>query len=112
MIFQPTNTFWHLEQQRLGVGITTEANAENLLIREPIVASAVTQTIEALRRYFRDQEIMICKNTNPHNPQKIHIWVTTSKEIDPEIELLARFDSEWWINQDPSLALKVLVRLR
>jgi hypothetical protein len=94
------------------IGVIAEPDAEYVLFKEPVVQIAVANTVTALRHYFQNHEIVIRKNNNPLNPQKIHIMVTASEEIDPELDLLERFDLEWWINQDPGLAMKVLVRLR
>lgn len=88
-----------------------EPEAETILSNNADLRIAILNTITALRRYFATQKIEVCKNTNPHNPHEIHIFVTASEEIDPEIDLLERFDEEWWIHQDSGFSNKVLVRL-
>lgn len=76
------------------------------------LTEAVVQTVTNLRRYFKDEEILLEQDADPEALEVVKIVVRpTPIESEEPYQTLTRFDEEWWFHQHREIYDRIGVHL-
>jgi hypothetical protein len=93
--------------------IADEEGVLEFLERYPSVPPLLLETREAVRRFFGEDQVRLDVFRDPECPEDEKLLVNVLLHAGPReaLELLDRFDDEWWTKRRQGLEVPILVSL-